>query len=78
MQVGLLDALGPKPKSPFYVCIPYDFPKTGLFVCLIKTQFLATSNRHTLLFRLDLDKDSFITQDRNDDFEGGQVESTFS
>ena len=23
-------------------------------------------------------KDSFITQDRNDDFEGGQVESTFS
>ena len=23
-------------------------------------------------------KDSFITQDKNDDFEGGQVESTFS
>ena len=23
-------------------------------------------------------KDSFITQDRNEDFEGGQVESTFS
>ncbi len=27
---------------------------------------------------LTLVKDSFITQDRNDDFEGGQVESTFS
>ena len=25
-----------------------------------------------------LAKDSFITQDRNEDFEGGQVESTFS
>ena len=23
-------------------------------------------------------KDSFITQDKNDDFEGGQVKSTFS
>ena len=27
--------------------------------------------------RLECSKDSFITQDRNDDFEGGQVESTF-
>ena len=55
MQVGLLDALGPKPKSPFHVYIPYDCPETGFFVCIIKTKFLATSNRHALLFGLDLD-----------------------
>ena len=30
------------------------------------------------IFNLIQAKDSFITQDRNDDFEGGQVESTFS
>ena len=30
------------------------------------------------LKNLEINKDSFITQDRNDDFEGGQVESTFS
>ena len=33
---------------------------------------------HETCTKVGYDKDSFITQDRNDDFECGQVESTFS
>ena len=69
-----------------------ELPKTGpnkkpsLMMCVCGWRGLGLQNFHTqdgwfLLphgFPYLSIKDSFITQDRNDDFEGGQVESTFS
>ena len=44
----------------------------------IAKKFLGNGILEAFSIYVSCTKDSFITQDRNEDFEGGQVESTFS
>ena len=64
---------------------PFQRDSVGLCAVWAETWVISSRNEiqittiHEKSFKsMGETKDSFITQDRNDDFEGGQVESTFS